>query len=73
MTRTWPVVLKTIGLTGLGGRQSKSSNSSLTPDDDPERHFRAGREVEDMVRRNQEAEAQFYRKLRARTKSSTSP
>lgn len=53
-------VLAAVAILGCSGEPSPLSP---TPDQDPERHARAGLEMEAASRRNREAEAQFYRNL----------
>lgn len=59
-----PAALMLIGL--AAGCSGGPSPLSPTPDQDPARHARAGREMEEMARRNRAAEARFYRRLAAR-------
>lgn len=52
-----PGLVLALGLAGCGGEPSPFSP---TPEEDPARHARATKEMEEIQRRNREAEAKFY-------------
>lgn len=60
-------MLVALALTPLVGCRREASPMSPTPEQDPARHARSVREMEEVARRNQEAEARFFRKVRAQS------
>lgn len=61
----WAGVLAVVVGPGCGG-SADPALLSPSPDQDPARHARAVVEMEETVRRNQEAEARFMRRVAAR-------
>jgi hypothetical protein len=65
--RSPTTLLAALALLPLAGCLREASPMSPTPDQDPARHARSVREMEGVARRNQEAEARFFRKVRAQS------
>jgi len=61
------VILAAWALASVAGCAREESPLSPTPARDPARHARSVREMEEVARRSQEAEAQFFRRIRAQS------
>lgn len=68
MKRRTPIaILAALALMPLAGCLRAASLMSPTPAQDPARHARSVREMDEVARRNQESEARFFRKVRAQS------